>query len=196
MISEVRLFFFFFSWSQVISLISDFPAFSIILKWMLFPILGRRNGLMANALAKDLKNFDRIMWKNLSIFCVRVQWLEVWFCCASIVLDFTKSLWRLEKTVGLRWFGRLESGMNNAGLSTGGFLTDPSFAFSHLGGDWICLWSDLPPAKYKCLGTNQPAFFSLVLKLSIKLLVQCILHSFFGLWQQFLWKKQFFFFCS
>lgn len=43
-----------------------------------------------------------------------------------------KSLWRLGKTVGWRWFGRLtaglvagnESGMNNAGHSTGSFLTE------------------------------------------------------------------------
>lgn len=131
------------------------------------------------------------MWKNLLIFCARVQWLEVWFCCTSIVLDFMKSLRRLEKIVGWSWLGRLESGMNNAGLSTGRFLTDPSFALSHSGGDWVCLWSDLPPAKYKWLGTNQPAFFSLILKLSIKLLVQYILHSFLDCDRSFSGKNKF-----
>lgn len=46
-----------------------------------------------------------------------------------------KSLRRLEKIVGWSWLGRLEPGMNNAGLSTGRFLTDTSFALSHSGGD-------------------------------------------------------------
>lgn len=127
---------------------------------MLFPTLGRRNDLMVEALDWDLESFGRTVWKKLAVFYGRVQWLEVWFCCSSIVLDFTeitveaREVCRMEVVQEVDFWGggREWVRLNSAGHSMGSFLTNPSFAFSHSGGDWIWLWSDLPTTKYNSWG--------------------------------------------
>lgn len=92
-----------------------------------------------------MESFGRIVWKKLAIFCGRFQRHSLIFVEIPVCSTLQKLLFGLEETVGWGQLRRAatemgagnKAGMNDAGHSTGIFLTDPSFEFSHSDGGII-----------------------------------------------------------